>query len=393
MNIFKPHTEAETIEAIQTAFTSATPLAISGNNTKQGLGHRVEAGTSLVLSGLSGITLYEPEEMVLTVRAGTTLHEVEALLSQHGQCLAFEPAGLGPLWGEPEASATIGGTVSAGISGSRRFSAGAPRDHLLGFTGVNGKGERFRAGGKVVKNVTGYDLPKLAAGSFATLFVMTELTLRAVPRPPETLCLCLENLDHTQAFATLRKMSASPMDPTGLAYLPANVARRVADKTTSLTLVRLEGEGQGIAARMAGLRSAISMEASVLDAVTTKNLFRALTGVAPLFSAEGNVWRVCVPPTQAGAVVADLSPASYAADWAGGLLWLQLTKIVSPQQVHATASRLGGHATLFRQHPGEADETARFQPLDATMSLLNARLKDAFDPARILNPGRMVKGI
>lgn len=393
MTIFRPQTGAQAIDAVQTAFASKTPLAISGNNTKQGLGHQVEATTSLSLSGLSGITLYEPGEMVLTVRAGTTLREVEDLLSRHGQCLAFEPAGLGPLWGQSEDTATIGGTISAGISGSRRFSAGAPRDHLLGFTGINGKGECFRAGGKVVKNVTGYDLPKLAAGSFGTLAVMTELTLRAVPRAPVVAGLAVENLEPAAAFAILRKMSASPLDPTGLAYLPASIAIGLTGKSASLTLIRLEGNAEGVADRMSGLRRALSMDASTLDAATTQNMFRALSGVSTLFSARGNVWRVCVPPTQASVIVSELAPSSFAADWAGGLLWMQMAPSMSPQHVHTVATRLGGHATLFRQQQGEPDGTAIFPPLDAAMFLLNARLKDAFDPARILNPGRMHKGL
>jgi glycolate oxidase FAD binding subunit len=346
----------------------------------------------LSLSKLSGIVLYEPEEMVITVRTGTLLQEIEVALSERKQCLAFEPADIAPLWNLPDGAATIGGTIGAAICGPRRFSAGAPRDHLLGFIGVNGKGERFKAGGKVVKNVTGYDLPKLASGSFGTLFIMTELTLRAVPRAEETICLCVEGLNTTEALATLRQMSASPLDPTALTFLSRDVAQRLNLSPLSQTLIRLEGQSAGVAARATDILNALPHPTRTLKGDDTKRLFSKIASVHPMFDAEQGLWRVSVPPTSADNVLSHFAPHAFIADWAGGLLWLQLSQAFSAREVHKYVQDQGGHATWVRQSPTK-DSNDVFPLLDPNLAHLTSRLKDAFDPARILNPGRMYKDI
>ncbi len=367
MRILKPETADEVEQAIAEAFAARNALALEGNGTKRTLGHPVAAETVLKLSGLSGITMYEPDEMVFSARAGTPLAEIEAALEKHKQMLAFEPTGSG---------ATIGGVVAAAVNGPRRFAAGAARDHLLGFAAVNGKGERFKAGGRVVKNVTGYDLPKLAAGSFGTLFAMTELTLRALPR--NTTCvLALDGLDPGPALRLLRGVAASPFDPTGLSYIAAK----------SLTLIRLEGQADGVAARKDELCRTIARGARVLDAEECANLFRTIGEVFPLFGASTALWRVSLPPTAAETAIQQLKPKSWVADWAGGLLLLEFE---TDPNVHAIASSLGGHAAALRKSAPIADV---FTPLDPATLALTQRLKDAFDPARILNPGRMVKDL
>lgn len=367
MRILKPETDSEVQQAIAEAFAARTPLALEGNGTKRSLGHPVAADTVLKLLGLSGITMYEPDEMVFSVRAGTPLAEIEAALANHNQMLAFEPTGSG---------ATIGGVVAASVNGPRRFAAGAARDHLLGFHAVNGKGERFKAGGRVVKNVTGYDLPKLAAGSFGTLFAMTELTLRALPRNA-TCVLALDGLDPGPALRLLRGVAASPFDPTGLSYIAAK----------SLTLIRLEGQADGVAARKDELCRTIARGARTIAAEEGAHLFRTIGEVFSLFGASTSLWRVSLPPTAAEAAIQRLKPKSWVADWAGGLLLLEFE---TDANVHAIAKSLGGHAAVLRTSAPIADI---FTPLDPATLALTQRLKDAFDPARILNPGRMVKDL
>lgn len=367
MRVIKPDTESEVQQAIAAAFAARTPLAIEGGGSKRSLGRAVATDTVLKLAGLTGITMYEPDEMVFTARAGTPLADIEAALAEKGQCLAFEPAS--------PPNATIGGVVAANISGPRRFAGGAARDHLLGFTAIDGKGERFKAGGRVVKNVTGYDLPKLAAGSFGTLFAMTELTLRALPRGSRTF-LSLNEPSAAKALHLLRRIAASPFDPTGLAYIPSRAQ----------ALIRLEGQADGVAARRDELCRTLAQGARVLPPDEGAELFKSLTDLHSLFGKATVLWRLSLPPTQCDEAVKRLAPESWIADWAGGLLWLE-----EPSgPVHTTARELGGHATLFRARVPRDDV---FPPLDEATDVLTRRLKHAFDPARILNPGRMYKDI
>lgn len=380
MRVLKPDTEEQVVEAIR---DTKTPLHVEGRGTKNGFGCTSDAVTIVLrLAGLSGITMYEPDEMVFTAKAGTLLAEIEAALAEKGQCLGFEPGEIGKLWYEGS-EATIGGTVAAAVAGPRRFAAGATRDHLLGFTAVNGRGERFKAGGRVVKNVTGYDLPKLAAGSFGTLFAMTEVTLRALPRGQTTTVLALEGKEPTEALRTLRAVAASPFEPSGLIHL--------ATGGTPKTLIRLEGQSEGVAARAAELTKTIAKDARQLEAEEGAKQFRAATDLHTLFDAETTLWRVSVPPTRALDMITRTSPSVWFADAAGGILWLEFKNASDAAAMHAAARDLGGHATLVRKSAVQTDDV--FPPLDAATLALTSRVKAAFDPARRLNPGRMYKDV
>jgi glycolate oxidase FAD binding subunit len=376
MQVLKPDTEQQLVEAIEDA---EGPLIVEGRGTKQALGRNVAGDTVLRLAGFTGITMYEPDEMVFTARAGTPLKEIEDTLREKNQCLAFEPADLGPLWGKGE-EATIGGTLAAAIAGPRRFAAGAARDHLLGFAAVNGKGDRFKAGGRVVKNVTGYDLPKLAAGSFGTLFAMTELTLRAVPRAAATTVLALEGKEPAEAVRILRAAANSPFEPSGLAHLSAK----------SLTLIRMEGNSEGVAARANELTRTIAPGARTLDPDEGQAHFCNIAKVHPVFGASTMLWRASVPPSRAHDLASRVNPLSWVADGAGAILWLELAEL-STIDVHALASSVGGHATLVRRGAHETDHI--FPPLDPATLALTKQLKLAFDPKLRLNPGRMYKDV
>ena len=380
MQILKPDTEEQVVEAIRDA---KAPLSVEGQGTKQGFGHPVEVDTVLRLAGLSGVTMYEPDEMVFTAKAGTPLAEIEGVLAEKGQCLGFEPGEIGKLWNEGGSGGTIGGTVAAAIAGPRRFAAGAARDHLLGFTAVNGRGERFKAGGRVVKNVTGYDLPKLAAGSFGTLFAMTEVTLRALPRAQAATVLALEGKEPAEALRILRAVAASPFEPSGLIHL--------ATGGTPRTLIRLEGQSEGVAARAAELSKTIAKDARPLEADEGARLFRAAADLHTLFDPETTLWRASVPPARAHDMTTRVQPVAWFADAAGGILWLAFRNASDPAALHAAARDLGGHATLVRKGPAQTDDV--FPPLDAATLALTSRVKAAFDPARRLNPGRMYKDV
>ncbi|MDR3514000.1 MAG: FAD-binding protein, partial [Caulobacteraceae bacterium] len=216
----------EVADAVGSALAEGRRIAVEGAGTKAGVGCPFEHDLVVCTAGLVGVTGYEPSELVLTARAGTPLAEVEALLAARGQMLAFEPMDYGPLFGEPPGRATLGGTIAANVSGPRRIKVGAARDHFLGFEGVSGRGEAFKAGGKVVKNVTGYDLSKLIAGSWGTLAVLTEVTVKVTPRPPEAVTLLVAGAPDAVAARAMGAALSAPSEVTAAAHLPAGVAAR-----------------------------------------------------------------------------------------------------------------------------------------------------------------------
>ena len=393
MDVFTPTSEAEAAAVVAEAAEAGRSLAIEGHGSKRGLGRSIETSGVLKLSALRGIIVYEPDELVITVRAGTPLQEVEAALAEKNQCLAFEPAS----WAfEAGAEATIGGTVAAGVAGSRRVVLGGARDHLIGFRAVNGEGGVFKAGGRVVKNVTGYDLPKLAAASFGTLFAMTELTLRCYPRTEAPTSLVMHDLNVTQGCALLRKAVGSAWEATGFCYVPRPALDRLgaeAEGAQSLTVIRFEGSAESMAARAKGFAQALAPEASVDAGDWSQRLWSEIGQLKPFRDAQ-NLWRLSVPPAAAPRALQLLHPECFVADWAGGLLWLAYGAAApSAVEVHAAAFDLGGHAMLFRAGDEMRRSVLVFAPRDEATMALTRRLKQAFDPAGILNPGRMYAGI
>ncbi len=258
----KPGTVEELVEAIGWAVAGTHPLELIGGGSKRALGRPLQAEMSLDLSAFSGIKEYQPEELQLTAGAATPLAEIEAALDEKGQMLAFEPADYGALLGS-KAGATLGGVLACNLSGPRRIKAGAARDHLLGFHAVSGRAEDFKAGGKVVKNVTGYDLCKLLAGSWGTLAAMHEVSLKVLPAPELTRTVLIFGLDDERAVAAMGEALASAHDVSAAAHLPAALAARsavpyVADAGMSITALRVEGIGPSVEARCRDLRSMLS---------------------------------------------------------------------------------------------------------------------------------------
>ncbi|WP_247877318.1 FAD-binding protein, partial [Azospirillum brasilense] len=281
---FKPDSAAQAADAVRWALSEGTPLDVAGSGSKRGLGRPIETACTLNLSGLSGVVAYEAEELVLTALAGTPMAEILPMLAERRQQLAFEPQDLGPLLGQPEGQGTLGGVIACGLAGPRRISAGSARDHTLGIAGVNGRGDLYKGGGKVVKNVTGYDVPKLMAGSFGTLTVLTELTVKVLPAPEDCRTLLLAGREDAGAVAALTAALQSPYDVSGAAHLPAAVAARshvrtVAAAGGAVTLVRVEGFGPSVAARVAALKEELGADA-VLDLDESRAVWREVRDVA-----------------------------------------------------------------------------------------------------------------
>lgn len=394
----RPDNEDQVFDLLRWAVAEREPLSIRGHGTKNGLGHPVQDGHRLDLSGLSGVTLYEPEELVLSAGAGTPLEEIRQLLFENRQQLAFEPMDPGPLFGRPAGGQTIGGVVGANLAGPRRIKAGAVRDHVLGFHAVSGRGERFKSGGRVMKNVTGYDLSKLMTGSFGTLAVMTDVTVKVLPEPEKVRTVLIRGCDDAAAIQALAEAAGSPHETSGLAHLPAALAARstvsyVAEAGAAVTAVRIEGPGPSVEHRCAALRRELAAygESEELHGHNSRTFWHEVRDVDVLLPDRDRVlWRLSVTPSAAPGLVAALSEtlgleALY--DWAGGLIWLALTEPEAERVREAVKGR--GHATLFRASDEARRQIAVFQPQPAPLAALARRVKQSFDPHHILNPGRM----
>ena len=403
---------------IAQAMADETPIEILGNGSKRALGRAVVQGLTLDVSGLAGVSLYEPEELVMSAGAGTALAEIEARLGERDQMLAFEPADYGPLLGAPINAQTLGGVIACNLAGPRRLRAGAARDHFLGFTAVNGRAEIFKAGGRVMKNVTGYDMCKILAGSYGTLAVMTDVTLKVMPAPDETRTLLIPGLDEHAAIAAMIGALQGAFDVSGAAHLPAEMARgsaaaheegAAAGPGLSLTALRLEGASPSVAARLEGLRAALAeyRPEEVLDTAASRKLWREIADVEP-FVAPGDsglpdapdsaapiIWRLSVPPAGAARLVATIRAecgcrALY--DWGGGLVWLAIEAAGDAriEAVRGAVAETGGHALIVRAPEALRARVPVFEPQPDPLARLAWRIKNSFDPLHILNPGRMV---
>lgn len=401
--LLRPDTAQAVRDVVAAAAATRTPVELRGAGTKGGVGALAPAPVTLELTALAGIVEYQPDELVLTARAGTRVAEIEAVLEQGGQMLAFEPADHGATMGGAPGRTTIGGVLAAAVSGPRRLKDGAARDHFIGFEAASGRGELFRAGGKVVKNVTGFDLPKLLAGSWGTLAVLTEVTLKVVPRPRTAATLVVEGLDDGDAARAMSLAVGAPVDVSGAAHLPAwATAGCPADLAAGspATLLRLEGFGPSVEARRDFLSARLGSlgPLRVLDGPQTTSLWRHLRDLGPMQGDARPLWRVCVPPMNGAAAMhaisAQLDVRAYY-DWAGGLAWLSVAAAPGTGSdavagiLQREAARAGGHATLVRAGSGHCPKTAQHAPLAPGVLSLMRQVKAAFDPLGILNPGRL----
>lgn len=405
--IFRATTTEEVCEIVRDAGGAGARLELVGSGSKRGYGRVAETDATLDLSGLSGVIAYEPQELVLTARPATPMAEIAALLAQRGQGLAFEPPDLAALWGGPRGAGTLGGCLSLGFGGPRRPYAGGARDHFLGFKAVNGYGEAFGAGGRVVKNVTGFDLPKLMAGAMGTLGVLTEVTVKVLPAPQTAETIVLLGLDPRQAVAAMSAAQNSAAQVTGAAYLPMRVLGAFGDvpEAASFTLIRLEGVAPSLPSRRAGLFDALAAfdaPSEILGEETSLRVWRAIADLAPFDDLSRPLWRVSMPPAAAPDVIDRLAvsdvigPQRGYLDWGGGLLWLEVER---PDPVQGAAIREaiagipGAHATLMRGDPALRCAVAPLQPLEPALAALTARVKTQFDPHGLFNPGRLYEGV
>lgn len=397
-----PESEAEARDTIAAAHAAGTPLAICGGNTRAGLGRPVQAQRTLSSRALSGIISYDPAELVIVARAGTPVAEIETALEKAGQRLVFEPMDHRPLFGA-EGEPTIGAIAAGNISGPRRLVAGAARDSLLGIRFVNGAGEVVKNGGRVMKNVTGLDLVKFMAGSWGTLGFLTEVTFKVLPAAETETTLAIRGLLDDAAVTAMAHAMATSAEVSGAAHLPELVAGTVLGGrlgNDAATLLRLEGFEASVAIRAGKLKDLLGKlgEIEEFDAGDSRQLWREVRDCIPF--ADGTqkpVWRVSMKPGQAHEMVMAMrmqTGASAFYDWQGGLAWLRMEEDPADELVRGEiALHGGGHATLVRADPQYRLLVPVFEPELRPVAELSKRVKAKFDPAGILNPGRMVQGM
>ena len=362
-----PTTENELAQMIASA---DGPLRITGGGTRP-IGKI--AGTLLSTAQMNRITLYEPGALTLVAKAGTPVADIETALAKENQRLAFEPMDHRPLLGTT-GTPTIGGVVAANVSGPRRISVGACRDFALGVRFVDGAGNIIKNGGRVMKNVTGYDLVKLMSGSFGTLGVLTEVSLKVLPAVEAQATLTLEGLDDAQAVAAMSAALSSPYEVTGAAH----------DPQTGKTMLRLEGFTSSVAYRAGALTKHLAKFGTInIDdaAQTVQATWAAIRDVTTFADKAGDVWRLSVKPSDAPGLVAQLGAQAVQYDWGGGLIWV----LTDGGDIRATLGDFAGHATLIR---GQVDAPT-FHPEPAPLAAIAAGLRAKFDPRGILNPGMM----
>tara|TARA_B100001741_G_scaffold287931_1_gene265762 strand:- start:321 stop:1556 length:1236 start_codon:yes stop_codon:yes gene_type:complete len=408
--VILPDNSSEILETVKWANAKSKTLEVRGNHSKSQLGRLMQTSHELGLQKISGVEEYSPNELVITAKAGTPLKIIEMELAKNNQHLTFEPPDFGFLFMGGSNHGTIGGAISCNFSGPRRVVGGAVRDHFLGFNAISGRGEEFKSGGKVVKNVTGFDLSKLIAGSHGTLAILTEVTLKALPSPEKTRTILIKHPDisssHQKGIDAMSDALMSSHEVSGAAFLPEKISSRsevtyVKSANSNLTAIRIEGPAPSVKYRCEALKNLLKKfgEIEELHTQNSIELWREIRDVRFLKSEKNRaIWRVSTPPASGAKFTSNILKKykmEPVYDWGGGLIWLSIDDPLEDHQtlIHSTIKQTGGHATLFQSSDKAKSNSPVFQPLSKPLLDIARRVKDGFDPNHVLNPGRMYKGI
>ena len=402
-NIYYPKNELEVSELIKELYRSDSPTKIMGTNSKDYIGNKTQSANTTSLSKLSGIIEYKPEELYIKVKAGTPIKEIEEALKENNQQLAFEPNDFGYLFSGESNSGSIGGVVACNFAGSRRFKVGSVRDHLLGFQGVNGKGETIKSGGTVVKNVTGYDLCKILSGSFGTLTVLTEISIKVLPKPETSKTLIIKNPHLKKALDYLGQSLSSSTDPSGGVFYPDYFGKNfiLNDLTHDggLTGIRIEGPANSVDQRVDRLSKELALinnEFSVLDNVQTEIFWNKTKNLEVFKNSKSNLIRIVVPLSETLQVIQKLKKEdlNYFIDWGGSLIWMAFDHLNSKilTEIKEITKNHQGYYTLIKIEE-DFKASADIFTIDPIKYKISEKIKKSFDPKRIFNPGKMYTGI
>ena len=400
-NVLRPATEWELKSMIASLAEQQVPVEVVGAGSMRGCGRPVAATHILTTGMLRGVTLYEPTELVMSARCGTPLSQIEVELASRGQMLPFEPIDLGPLLGQQPGLQTIGGVFGANLSGSRRFVAGAARDHVLGVQGINGRAETFKSGGRVMKNVTGYDVARGLIGSWGTLAILTEITFKVLPLPDDVATLIYTGLTDELAAELMCAAAGSPFEVSGAVHLTPALARRLktgelANENKSITALRIENFSKSVEYRMGRLKDLLIAFGKPIefDLDLSLKFWGEMRRLSVLPFAGTHIWRISTSAPKGPKLAAAIRrhvPIEVLYDWSGGLLWVEAQPAADAgaADVRRAVASFGGHATLMRAEEAVRRQVQVFQPLSPALARITQGLKAAFDPQGIFNPGRM----
>ncbi len=402
MEILRPRDEIQLAEVIAGASHNNIALEVAGAGTKRALGRPVEADQIVCTGAMFGISHYEPEELIVSVKTGTPVRFVEETLARQGQMMAFEPLDLGPVLGQNPGEGTIGGLFATNLCGSRRIQAGSARDNLLGVTAINGLGEQITSGGRVMKNIAGYDLARNIAGSWGTLGVMTDVTMKVTPKPEDAATLIFYGLLDELAMELMSKAMKTPCEVSGAVHIQEQLVANLSDEKlrrtdTAITAIRIENLAASVEYRLKFLKDVLDSfgPIDVLERDRSDDFWSDMRQLKLMQNTDTPFWRITTAPSNGVDIVAAIKahhPNSVAVyDWSGGLVWLltPFTADAGASEVHRAVVNRGGNATLMRGELSLRASADVFQPIEEGIAVLTRKIKAAYDPNGILNPGRM----
>ena len=410
-NLFYPEKEKEVSDIVKKFYKSNTPIEIIGSGSKRRIGKPLQCEKTLSLSKLEGIKEYHPEELYITVKAGTKIDKIENELRKNKQQLAFEPIDFGYLYKGKSDCGTAAGQVACNISGPRRFKVGSTRDHILGFRAVNGRGDIIKSGGTVVKNVTGYDLSKLICNSFGTLVVLTEITFKVLPASEESKTLVIHNLKIDSAPEYLGKAISSSNEVSGASFLPIDPVCKSCEMNIentfklndlkyagSLTAIRIEGLKKSTEERVENLKKELKIEESNISILATlqSEIFWNKIKNLEFFSAtKNNILRIVIPPSECINLIYELPKNfKYFLDWGGAVIWMEACEISEKrfESIRKKVIKHNGYISMIK-YSDNLPYVEDVFTIDNVRFNISQNIKKSFDPKRILNPGKMYTGI
>ena len=403
LDLLKPNNENDLQDAIKYCFKKDLPIEIVGSRTKNQIGKKLQCAKVLDMSNFSGIIQYKPEELYITVKAGTPIKIVKEELKKNNQHLAFEPTNFSEIFNKNSNEGTVGGTLACNFSGPRRFKSGSARDHILGFKGFNGKGEKIKSGGTVVKNVTGYDLSKLVTGSFGTLLVLSEITLKVLPMPVDTKTIIISGFSLEQSMGVIGSALSSSNDPSGAVFYPNDLRHNFVfnDLTHpgSITAIRVEGTKTSTEERINNLISNLALidkNITVLDSIQSEIFWEDTRSLKVFSKNQKNILRAVVPVSETINLINRLKTfhPTFFLDWGGSLIWLELDYLSNQKidQIRRRIADVGGYLTVIKS-PENIKSSSEIFTIDPIKFKISQNIKKSFDPKRIFNPGKMYTGI
>ena len=410
-NTYFPEDETQISSVVKELFKKNQPAEVIGLGSKSFIGNKIQSAKKLSLSKLSGIIEYLPEELYIKVKANTPVEFIEKELEKNNQELAFEPIDFGFVENGKSNKGTIAGCLSCNFAGSRRFKVGSVRDHILGFRGVNGKGDIIKSGGTVVKNVTGYDLSKLVSGSFGTLVALSEITLKVLPKKKSSNTITIHTEDKKLVNELFEKISSSSSEVSGAVYVPEepkddsyNQNKEMLFKFNDLKFqgsflaLRIEGDKLSIEERIKVLTMELELQnlnTSILDVHQSVPLWKKINSLELFGNTKNNLLRAVIPPSKGNELIQKIgNKFKYYIDWCGSLYWIEVqsNKNSKITEIKKLVIELGGYLTIVKKS-NEFDYEETTFTVDKTRLLISEKIKKSFDPKRIFNPGKMYRGI